>query len=30
MGYMIAGYVLTVLFWLGHIAWVLSSRKRSR
>ena len=30
MGYMIAGYLLTLLFWLGHLAWVMRTRKHPR
>ncbi len=30
MSYMIAGYVLTALFWLGYLAWVLGMGKSSR
>ncbi len=30
MSYMIAGYFLTVLFWLGYFAWVLRTGKRPR
>ncbi len=30
MGYVIVGYVLTMLFWLGHLAWLLRTRRRPR
>ncbi len=30
MSYMIAGYGVTMLFWIGYAAWVLTTRKRTR